>query len=109
MAYVTRDGTVTESMPWGVAKLVVIFWGVINLITAFFQTLIPGFTDDRSSNRSNFRSGGGGRGGGGGSGGWGGWGNGPRGPRPGGRPSGGNIHGLGSVQSPPSCGSCCGL
>ncbi|XP_073975433.1 uncharacterized protein [Rhodnius prolixus] len=103
MVYVSGDGTVYQERPWGVGKLIAIFWAIINLIVAFFQTLIPGFMDN-SSNRNNFRSGGNR-----GSGGYGGGSYGGRRPPPPG--PGRNIHGMGSLppSPPPACGSCCGL
>uniref|UniRef100_A0A0A9Y5L2 Glycine-rich selenoprotein n=1 Tax=Lygus hesperus TaxID=30085 RepID=A0A0A9Y5L2_LYGHE len=89
MTYVTRDGRVLPSQPWGIAKVMGLFWGFIDLIVAYFQTLISPWTQsDKPAN--NFGgggawrgSGGGGGGGGGGGffrGGGGGGGGGPRGP-----------------------------
>uniref|UniRef100_A0A023EYD8 Putative glycine-rich selenoprotein n=1 Tax=Triatoma infestans TaxID=30076 RepID=A0A023EYD8_TRIIF len=107
MVYVSGDGTVYQERPWGIGKVIAIFWAVINLIIAFFQTLIPGFMDTTSSNN---RFGSGGNRGTRGSGGFGGGSyGGRRPPRPPG--PGGNIRGLGSLppSPPPACGSCCGL
>ncbi|XP_014287449.1 glycine-rich selenoprotein isoform X2 [Halyomorpha halys] len=101
MVYVGRDGTIHQEQPWGMDKILGIFSGIINLIFAFFQTMLP---IDNSSTRDNFRGSSGRRGGGGGGGGWY-----PRPPGGGPRP-GSNIHGLGSTppDPPPACGSCCG-
>ncbi|BES98268.1 unnamed protein product [Nesidiocoris tenuis] len=113
MTYVTGDGRICDNKPWGVAKLVGLFWAVIDLIVAFFTTLIP--RDQKPSTGAGWRSSGGwssgGGGGGGGHGGGGGGGSGPRGPpKP---PPRRNIYGMGDIRGPPgpppcASGGCCG-
>uniref|UniRef100_A0A8D9A3Z2 Selenoprotein K n=1 Tax=Cacopsylla melanoneura TaxID=428564 RepID=A0A8D9A3Z2_9HEMI len=106
MVYIAPDGSMGESRPLSVSKVVDLFWSGIDFIVLFFQTLInpnlhkkgPGYTTD-------FRapSGGGGGGGGGG-------GQGP--PRPPPRKKFGGFgpssSGSGSMHVPFSGGGCSG-
>ncbi|XP_011053024.1 PREDICTED: selenoprotein K-like [Acromyrmex echinatior] len=50
MVYVTDDGDVVKSAPWGLRRIFGFFTGVIYMIIMFFQTLInPGM--NRSGNQ----------------------------------------------------------
>ena len=40
MAYITSDGRVLESKPWGFNSILDLFWGILNFFSLFFKTLI---------------------------------------------------------------------
>merc|ERR1711994_892112 len=40
MAYITSDGRVLESRPFGLSSITDLFWGFINFFMLFFRTLI---------------------------------------------------------------------
>ncbi|XP_062539987.1 glycine-rich selenoprotein-like [Armigeres subalbatus] len=65
MVYIARDGSVHESPPWSIQRLIGIITGFFSLIAMFFKTM---FNMD-SSRTSSARDSGGGRGSGGGGGG----------------------------------------
>ncbi|XP_065161119.1 glycine-rich selenoprotein-like [Atheta coriaria] len=73
MVYIAPDGTVHQTRPWSLGRVVDVFWGTVNFVTQFFQSLL-GF-NNAAVTGGNRRGGGSGGGGGG---------NGPGGP--GGRP-----------------------
>ncbi|XP_018566544.1 glycine-rich selenoprotein-like [Anoplophora glabripennis] len=88
MVYISGDGRVCQSPPWSMDRVVKIFYGIIQFIILFFQTLVSFDSGDSKPNSSRgsgsgsfFRGSGGGGGGGGGGGrphGLGGGGGGPR-------------------------------
>lgn len=49
MVYVTDDGSVVKSTPWGIRRVFGIFTGIIYMIIMFFQTLISPDTNRTSS------------------------------------------------------------
>lgn len=52
MVYVTDDGDVVKSTPWGLKRVFTFFTGVIYMIIMFFQTLInPGMNGSGSQSR----------------------------------------------------------
>ncbi|KAI5701242.1 hypothetical protein M8J76_006174 [Diaphorina citri] len=72
MVYIAPDGTMAESRPLSVSKVVDLFWSAIDFIMLFFQTLInpnlhkkgPGYTTDYRPPSGGSGGGGGGYGGG---------------------------------------------
>ena len=86
MVYINNDGRVMQSRPWSFGAVSDMFWGFINLIVLFFQTLInPGLTSKGDNHRTDYRSTGG------------------RGPPPGGGPRRrmGGFGGQGGAAGPP--------
>lgn len=59
MVYINNDGRVLQSRPWSFGAVTDMFWGFINLIVLFFQTLIPGFNDKKDNRSTDYRSNGG--------------------------------------------------
>ena len=60
MVYINNDGRVMQSRPWSFGAVTDMFWGFINLIVLFFQTLInPGLTSKGDNHRTDYRSTGG--------------------------------------------------
>ncbi|KAL6423267.1 hypothetical protein ACFW04_010138 [Cataglyphis niger] len=58
MVYVTDDGSVVKSTPWGLKKVFRFFTGVIYMIIMFFQTLInPGMNTAESQYTRDYRPG----------------------------------------------------
>ncbi|KAJ1523425.1 hypothetical protein ONE63_001287 [Megalurothrips usitatus] len=110
MTWIDNDGTIHESMPWGVSKITSMFWGFLNIVYLFFTTLIPGLRESGGES-VNYRAPRGGGGGGGGSGGYGGGnGRGPPGPP---RPRGnfrsfGDMFGRGTINAGGCPGGSCG-
>ncbi|XP_052562635.1 uncharacterized protein LOC120429939 [Culex pipiens pallens] len=64
MVYVARDGTVHQSQPWGVQRLLGLITGFFNFFVMFFKTLFgdlkPSGSGDTASSGSSRRGGGGG-------------------------------------------------
>ncbi|XP_055587942.1 glycine-rich selenoprotein-like [Uranotaenia lowii] len=66
MVYVARDGTVHQSPPWSLQRLLGLITGFFNFIVMFFRTMLdlnPNSSTDTAYNGSG-RGGGGGGGGG---------------------------------------------
>ncbi|CAH0386768.1 unnamed protein product [Bemisia tabaci] len=107
MVYIAKNGAVRDTPPL-MKRLMNFFWGVLNFVVMFFQTMIPGLNSGFGSSITGGSSRRGDNGGGGGgSGGWGG-GSGGNGP-PRGNPKGGrNVRGFGSMADIPPPPSCCG-
>ncbi|KAL7633786.1 UNVERIFIED_CONTAM: hypothetical protein RMT77_015741 [Armadillidium vulgare] len=64
MVYITSDGKVSNNRQWGFSSISDFFWGILNFIFLFFQTLINPDLNRRGSNyeSSSYRPGPGGRG-----------------------------------------------
>jgi len=60
MVYVTSDGQVLQSKPWGVGRLMDIFWGMITFFSLFFKTLVdPSLNKKGDGYATDYRSTGG--------------------------------------------------
>ncbi|KAH0947802.1 hypothetical protein HN011_007395 [Eciton burchellii] len=58
MVYVTRDGNVVKSIPWGLRRIFGLFTGLIYMIVMFFQTLFnPNMNRAGSQHTRNYRPG----------------------------------------------------
>lgn len=58
MVYVTDDGNVVQSTPWGLKRIFGLFTGVIYMVIMFFQTLIsPGANRAKGQYSRDFRPG----------------------------------------------------
>jgi len=58
MAYVTSDGDVVKSTPWGLRRVFGFFTGIIYMTVMFFQTLVnPGMNRSGSQNTRDYRLG----------------------------------------------------
>jgi len=90
MVYISPNGQVLESKPWGLSYLSDLFWGFITFMTLFFKTLIdPNINQKGDRYATDYRSTGG------------------RGGPPGGGPRprfGGFRGGQGGPSSPPMAG-----
>uniref|UniRef100_A0A1B6MHR9 Thioredoxin domain-containing protein n=1 Tax=Graphocephala atropunctata TaxID=36148 RepID=A0A1B6MHR9_9HEMI len=43
MPYISPSGEISDKQPWGLGKIIAIFWGILNFFFMFFRTLIsPG-------------------------------------------------------------------
>ncbi|XP_053678360.1 selenoprotein K-like [Anopheles nili] len=40
MVYISRDGTVHQSQPWGMERIKGLFMGIINFVLMFFRTML---------------------------------------------------------------------
>eukprot|EP00230_Micromonas_polaris_P003060 CAMPEP_0119223832 /NCGR_PEP_ID=MMETSP1327-20130426/33363_1 /TAXON_ID=38833 /ORGANISM="Micromonas pusilla, Strain RCC2306" /LENGTH=144 /DNA_ID=CAMNT_0007222109 /DNA_START=284 /DNA_END=718 /DNA_ORIENTATION=- len=96
MPYVRDGAVVTRRTPWRLSIVTDVFWTVVNLVAAFFQSMLdPEYAESYGSKQSQKRRGGFGGSGGGGLGGpgSGGGGTGSGGGRP-----GGNVHGASRIR-----------
>lgn len=58
MVYVTDDGSVVKSTPWGLRRVFGLFTGVIYMVIMFFQTLVnPGTNRADSQYTRDYRPG----------------------------------------------------
>ncbi|XP_046675154.1 thioredoxin-2-like [Homalodisca vitripennis] len=61
MPYVLSNGEMADKQPWGIAKIVAMFWGILNFFFMFFRTLIsPGSHARGDQYTQDFRGPGGG-------------------------------------------------
>lgn len=59
MPYISSSGEIKENQPWGLSRLITVFWDILNFFYMFFQTLIPiGSDSSRSTQNRNHRPGG---------------------------------------------------
>merc|ERR1711981_1461930 len=60
MAYITSDGRMLESRPFGLGSISDFFWGIVNFFVLFFRTLInPSETSKGDGYSTDYRSTGG--------------------------------------------------
>jgi len=58
MVQIVNGQVVSERSPWRLSILPEIFWGFVNFVTAFFQSLVgPLFTEDKNARSSYGRPG----------------------------------------------------
>jgi len=53
MPYVSSSGEISQKQPWGIAKVVAIFWGILNFFFMFFQSLINPAGNSRGGGSSS--------------------------------------------------------
>ncbi|XP_052864696.1 glycine-rich selenoprotein-like [Anopheles cruzii] len=63
MVYISRNGTVRESQPWGVDRIKGLIMGFFNFILMFFRTMLDFNLGAGSEGRDGHRGGGSGGGG----------------------------------------------
>ncbi|XP_076028332.1 selenoprotein K-like [Oratosquilla oratoria] len=58
MPYISSSGNLGESREWSLSRIPDLFWGFINFIVLFFQTLVnPNLTKRGNSYTSDYRPG----------------------------------------------------
>ncbi|XP_021346478.1 selenoprotein K-like [Mizuhopecten yessoensis] len=58
MVYVSQGNVVDSQSPWRLSYIPEMFWGLINFIVLFFQTLVsPSMTKKGNSHVTDYRSG----------------------------------------------------
>ncbi|KAG7211452.1 hypothetical protein KM043_010735 [Ampulex compressa] len=58
MVYITNDGNVLQTEPWGLKRIFGIFSGVIYMVVMFFRTLVnPSMSGRANDNSRDFRPG----------------------------------------------------
>lgn len=64
MVYIAPDGSVHQTRPWSLGRVVDIFWGTINFVPQFFTSLL-GYNNNNAVTGGNRQGGAGGGGSGG--------------------------------------------
>lgn len=54
MPYISSSGEIKQNQPWGLSRIISMFWDTVNFFYIFFRTLLPIGND--SSNKSQDRS-----------------------------------------------------
>nr|XP_006811288.1 PREDICTED: selenoprotein K-like isoform X1 [Saccoglossus kowalevskii]XP_006811289.1 PREDICTED: selenoprotein K-like isoform X2 [Saccoglossus kowalevskii] len=58
MVYVSEGHVLDSQSPWRISAIPDLFWGILNFIVLFFQTMVsPGLTKKGSGYTSDYRSG----------------------------------------------------